>query len=137
MKRVIIALLLVLPGLIYAQSDSLKLPKLYVTEKPLFVGFELGDKEVSFNDIAPHLKLHNTDAYYLWRRQESNLTTGLVFSVITIAGGVTGLVSKNSQVKGLAWSAALLSVTGTVGFNSLAKSKRTKAVTMYNQGAGY
>jgi len=137
MKRVIIALLLVLPGMIYAQSDSLKLPKLYVTEKTFSIGFELGDKEVSYNDVAPHLKLHNTEAYYLWRRQESNTVTSLVFSTIALAGGITGLVTKNDQLKGVAFSLALSSFAGSLLFDSAAKNKRTKAVSIYNKAAGY
>jgi hypothetical protein len=137
MKQLTIALLLFLPGFIYAQSDSLKLPKLYVTEGFLTSGFELGDKKIGYNEVAPHLKVHNAESYHLWMRQEAQTKTSIVFSIIGIAGAVTGLVAKNSVTKSAGWVAASTSFLATTVIDLSAKGKRTKAVDIYNKGAGY
>jgi hypothetical protein len=137
MKQLTIALLLFIPGFIHSQSDSLKLPKLYVTEKFSSIGFELGEKEIEYNQVAPHLKIHNAEAYHLWMKQESNMITGIVFTALASAGALTGLLSKKREVKAVGWSAAVVSLSATYVFNSSAKNKRTKAVNIYNKGAGY
>jgi hypothetical protein len=73
----------------------------------------------------------------LWMKQESNMITGIVFTALASAGALTGLLSKNREVKAVGWSAAVVSLSASYVFNSSAKNKRIKAVNIYNKGAGF
>lgn len=136
MKNLFLLTILFLPLFVTAQTET-KPPKLRIEPSFLNTKYELGDKTTPKKEVALHLKQYETDAYIKWKSADKAEVNSLVWSVLGLTALIVGLTAEEPESQ-LVWiggaaGAEIISLVCT--FNG--KSRRQKAIDIYNTKYGY
>lgn len=112
-------------------------PKLRYNVGFFSVQYELGDQDVTSAQVLDHLQDTNAEAYYLFRKSQSQSTTGTIFSIVGSAGLLVGLLSKNNTTKIIGYGGALVGSIVSLSFTLSSQANAERAVNTYNAAFGY
>lgn len=132
----IILLALLFPLIMMAQTET-KPPKLRIEQGFLSTRYELGDKTTPSKDVALHLKQYESDAYIKWKDADRAITNELIWTIIGIGGGLVGLFSSEPENQLAGYGVGVVGFSAALVCNINGKSRRQKAIDIYNSKFGY
>jgi len=134
MKNLLFILAFFFAANLFGQHDQ---PKLRMSSGFLSSKYELGDKDVSDEEVSLQLEKTCPAAFYDWKRANALSTQSTVWSVVSCAGLLTTLFAKKDNV---VIGGAVVCLVGSgfaIGTILGESSKRDKAITAYNRQFGY
>lgn len=131
-----IILCLILPLMTMAQTNT-KPQKLRYTSGFLSGQYELGDKDITENEVGLHLEKNLPSAYTDFEKGRSLEKSSLLWNLVGLSGLITGISSDDPTLQLLGYGVGAVSFTFAFVNLSKGSKKKSKALKDYNQHFGY
>lgn len=128
--------LIMLPLAVFSQTGSQSQPKLRYQNGFFNVKWELGQKDVTANEVQLHLDKTDTDASYNFKRARALEKQSAIFTILASAALIAGLSTKDEAAIAGYGTCIVFSSIG-LGTSITSKKKYDKAVSIYNRKYGY
>lgn len=94
--------------------------------------FEIGDQEVTEDQLISHFKHYDTNAYSLVNKARSQAKTANILLLTGSAGLLLGLLSKSTSAQIGGYGAAVASYSGALVFALSSGNNLDQSITTYN-----
>lgn len=136
MKLLLLIASFLLPAVAMGQNDT-KPPKLRIEPSFLNTKYELGDKTTPAKEVGLHLKKYEPDAYIKWKAADRADNSTLIFMLLGTVGMLVGIAADEPEVQLAGYGAAVVGYSISLGAGISGKSRRQKAIDLYNTKFGY
>lgn len=119
-----------------AQTDT-KPPKLRIEPGFLSTRYELGDKTTPEKQVALHLKQYEPDAYIKWKDADRAASSSLLWSIIGLGGILVGVLAEEPETRLAGYGVGVVGTSMTLITSISEKTRRQKAIDIYNTKYGY